>query len=81
MHEEADRAGGRRIEAPALVLWSSQDDLEALYGDPAAIWRPCTDDVRGASIDSRHHLAEEAPEELVLALTRFLRNSDVPPAR
>lgn len=72
MHEEADRTEGRRIEVPTLVLWSLQDDLEALYGDPLAIWRLWADDVRGAGIDSRHHLAEEAPGELVRALMKFL---------
>ena len=72
MHEEADREGGRRLQMPTLVLWSLQDDLEALYGDPLAIWTLWADDVRGAGIDSRHHLAEEAPGDVVRAFTHFL---------
>jgi haloacetate dehalogenase len=70
-HEEADRAAGRRVGAPVLVLWSLRDDLEELHGDPVPIWRAWATDVRGHGIDSGHHVAEEAPEELVDALGGF----------
>ncbi len=71
--EEADRAAGRRISCPTLVLWSSRDDLEELHGDPRTIWAGWTTDLRsGGPIDSGHHMAEEAPDELVSALTPFL---------
>jgi haloacetate dehalogenase len=70
-HEEADRAEGRRIRCPALVLWSLRDDLEELYGDPLRIWTDWGDDVRGHGIDSGHHVAEEAPDDLVTALAPF----------
>ncbi len=36
--EEADRAAGRRVTCPTLVLWSRRDDLEELHGDPRPIW-------------------------------------------
>src|SRR3712207_5356969 len=36
--DEADRAAGRRVACPTLVLWSARDDLEELHGDPRAIW-------------------------------------------
>ena len=71
--EEADRAAGRRVACPTLVLWSARDDLEDLHGDPRAIWAHWTRDLRGGGcIDSGHHMAEEAPEELVAALVPFL---------
>jgi haloacetate dehalogenase len=71
--EEADRAAGRRVGCPTLVLWSGRDDLEDLHGDPRAIWAGWTTDLRGgAAIDSGHHVAEEAPDELVTALVPFL---------
>ena len=73
--EEADRAAGRRATAPLLVLWSLQDDLEQLHGDPLAIWRAWASDVRGRGIDSTHHMAERAPEALAAALSEFLRDS------
>jgi hypothetical protein len=41
------------------------DDLEELYGDPLAIWRDWAGDLRGGGpIESGHHMAEEAPDEL-----------------
>ena len=71
--EEADRTAGRRVTCPTLVLWSARDDLEELHGDPRAIWAAWTTDLRGGGpIDSGHHMAEEAPEALVSALTPFL---------
>ena len=71
-HERADRARGHRVRQPLLVLWSARDDLEDLYGDPLSIWRAWATDVTGHSIDSGHHVAEEAPDELTTALSAFL---------
>ena len=70
--DDADRAAGRRIGCRTLVAWSRHDDMEQLYGDVLAIWRDWADDVRGAVIDSGHHMAEEAPEQLAAELARFL---------
>ena len=70
-HEETDRANGVRIRCPMLVLWSLRDDLGDLYGDPRAIWQDWADDVRGYGIDSGHHMAEEAPDDLATALGEF----------
>lgn len=76
--DEADRAAGRRITCPTLVLWSARDDLEELHGDPLRIWADWTTDLRGGGpIDSGHHLAEEAPEKLAAALVPFLRGCDL----
>jgi haloacetate dehalogenase len=47
-----------------------------IFGSPArdvlAVWRPWASDLRGASITSGHHMAEEAPDQLAAALTAFL---------
>lgn len=71
--EERDRAEGRRIECPTLFLWSLRDDLEDLYGDPLAVWRDWCPQIEGHGIDSGHHMAEEAPEDLAAALRTFLQ--------
>lgn len=71
-HDDADRAAGRRVQCPVLVLWATRDDMEQLYGDPAAIWRRWASQVHGAPIDSGHHIAEEAPARLAAALLGFL---------
>ena len=74
--EEADRAAGRLVSCPMLVAWSLQDDLEELHGDPVAIWREwASGPVSGATIDSGHHMAEEAPEELARVLAGFLSDA------
>lgn len=70
-HDEADRAAGRKLACPLLVLWSARDDLEQLHGDVLGIWRGWADDVRGRSLDCGHHMAEEAPEELAAELAQF----------
>lgn len=71
-HEQADRDRGRRLRMPLLVLWSLRDDLAELYGDPLTIWRAWATRVEGRGIDSGHHVAEEAPGELVATLVPFL---------
>ncbi|GAA3277578.1 alpha/beta hydrolase [Dactylosporangium vinaceum] len=71
-HEEADRRAGRTVRCPTLLLWSTRDDMEALYGDPLAVWRPWAPDLRGEPIESGHHVAEENPDALAQALRRFL---------
>jgi haloacetate dehalogenase len=70
--DDADRAVGRRVACPTLVLWSARDDLEDLYPDVLAVWRPWTTQLAGGRIDSGHHMAEEAPEQLAERLAAFL---------
>lgn len=69
--DRADRAAGRRIGCPVLVLWGRLNDLEDLLGDPLAIWRDWADDVRGRPLECGHYLAEEAPAETYAELRRF----------
>jgi haloacetate dehalogenase len=71
-HDAADRRAGRRVACPTFVLWSLQDDLEQLYGDVLAVWRPWTTTLVGRGIDCGHHMAEEAPKELAAELLAFL---------
>lgn len=72
-HDEADRAAGRRIACPLLVVSLLQDDPELDYGiDIAEIWHAWATDIRSATIDCGHHVAEEKPEELATLLLDFL---------
>ncbi|MGC4940263.1 alpha/beta fold hydrolase [Kribbella sp. DT2] len=71
-HDEEFRAAGRQVGCPAMVLWSTRDDLEEIYGDPVAVWRPWCPNIVGYGVDSTHHLAENAPAELVERLVAFL---------
>ena len=72
-HDEADRAAGRRIACPLLVVSLLQDDPDLDYGtDIAEIWRPWATDVRSATIDCGHHVAEEEPDALAALILGFL---------
>jgi haloacetate dehalogenase len=69
--DESDRAAGRRISCPTLVLWGSD-----YVGKGAAraldVWRAWCPDVVGEEIVSGHFLAEENPEATMAAIRRFL---------
>lgn len=73
--ERADHVDGRRLRQSLLVLWSTRDDLEELYGDPLLIWQDWADNVTGHGIDSDHHIAELVPNELATELIDFLIKS------
>jgi haloacetate dehalogenase len=78
--DNADRAAGHRIACPTLVLWSTRDDMELLYGDVLGVWRPWIRpnvSLRGRPIDSGHHMAEDAPEVLAAELVAFLGSRSV----
>jgi len=71
-HDEADRAAGRQIVCPTLLLESADDDLD-IQGDPAAIWAPwLAKPISHQVIDSGHHQAEEAPGPVADAILDFL---------
>jgi haloacetate dehalogenase len=70
--DDADLAAGRVLRCPTLVAWSARDDLGELYGDVLGIWRRWASDLRGTVIESGHHMAEEAPDQLAAALLDFL---------
>jgi haloacetate dehalogenase len=70
--DETYRAAGRTVSCPVLVVWSLRDDLATLYDDIPGIWRRWADDLRTGTVDSGHHMAEEAPEALASHLLAFL---------
>jgi haloacetate dehalogenase len=70
-HEEADRAAGRQVQCPMLFLQAAHDDSD-IHGEPVAIWRPwIAGPLSSAVIDSGHHQAEDAPDEVAAALLNF----------
>jgi haloacetate dehalogenase len=73
-HDEADRAAGRRIECPLLVLWSGRGPLSTWYvdaGGPLTLWREYARDVEGHALDAGHFFPEEIPAETAELLGRF----------
>jgi haloacetate dehalogenase len=68
--DAADRAAGRRIGCPVLVLWGDREGAGA--DEPLAVWRRWASDVRGQALACGHFLPEEAPDALTRALGEFL---------
>jgi haloacetate dehalogenase len=71
-HDDADRAAGRQIACPTLVLWAGRGGLPRFYADVLDVWRPWAPDVTGQAIDASHFMAEDRPEDTATALRTFL---------
>jgi haloacetate dehalogenase len=69
--DAADRALGRRIDCPLLVLWGASRK-HGFVNKPLESWRTWTREVEGGPIESGHFLAEEAPAETLARLLPFL---------
>ena len=71
-HDRASRAAGETVQCPLLALWGAKGLVHRWYDVPA-IWRDyAAAEVTGGPVDSGHYLAEEAPEEVLGWLDRFL---------
>lgn len=69
-HDRADL--DRRVAAPLLALWGARSVVGRSPVDPLDVWRERGEDVRGATVDAGHFLAEERPAETLTALREFL---------
>jgi len=69
-HDADDRAAGRRIAAPTLVVTGAD---ETQLADAPDVWRNWADDLTTAQVPGGHFVPEEAPEELAACLADFLR--------
>lgn len=69
-HDAADRAAGKKITAPMLVLWGAAG-IAASAATPLDTWRAWATDVRGEGIDAGHFLPEENPQATARALLSF----------
>lgn len=70
-HDRADRAAGRVVTCPSLVLWGRNSAVGRLYDDPLGIWRPYAPGIQGRAMPAGHFIPEEAPEETARALMEF----------
>jgi haloacetate dehalogenase len=76
-HDAADRAAGRKIACPVMVLWPDQQRLVASGMQSgtltaAEVWRRWSDQVHGVDVPSGHLVPEQAPEAVIAALIPFL---------
>jgi haloacetate dehalogenase len=72
--DAGDREAGRRIRCPVLVHWGDEED--ALSDGPLAVWRRWAQTVGGGPLQCGHFIPEEAPDELLASLERFLDNRE-----
>jgi haloacetate dehalogenase len=72
-HEADDRAAGRRIGCPALIV-TGEDEIQ--LADAPNVWRAWAEDLSAREVPGGHFLPEEAPKELCEILTTFLARSE-----
>jgi haloacetate dehalogenase len=72
-NDEADRAAGKKIACPLLVLWGAAGIPSEAESDPLATWREWATDVRGLAVDCGHYLPEESPDVVSKALIEFFK--------
>jgi haloacetate dehalogenase len=76
-HDADDRAAGRRIAVPVLVVVGRD---ETQLADADAVWRAWAADLAVVRVAGGHFVPEEAPDELTAALAGFLATDDAGPA-
>ena len=70
-HDRADRAAGRRLASPLLVLWGEHGVVQRCF-DPLAEWRKRAAQVDGEALPCGHYIPEEAPDALLARALPFL---------
>jgi haloacetate dehalogenase len=68
-HDADDRAAGRRIAAPVLLVIGED---ETQLADAPDVWRAWAEDLTATKVPGGHFIPEEAPRELAEALAAFL---------
>jgi haloacetate dehalogenase len=68
-HDTDDRAAGRRIAAPVLVV-TGEDETQ--LADAPEVWRAWAGDLTATTVPGGHFVPEESPRELAEILTAFL---------
>jgi haloacetate dehalogenase len=67
-----DQAAMRcRITGPTLAPWGRHGTIERCF-NPLKDWAERAENVRGCALNCGHYLPEEAPDEVLLELMKFL---------
>ena len=69
-HDRRDRR--KKLAMPVLALWGKYGVIEKLF-DCLADWREVAKNVTGRALACGHFLPEEAPDETLREIGRFLR--------
>lgn len=79
-HDRADRAAGRRLGMPLLVLWGGDGVVQRCF-KPLQEWQAVADQVAGTALPCGHYIPEEAPEALLAHALPFLSSEPSSSAR
>jgi haloacetate dehalogenase len=74
-HDRADRAAGRRVQAPLRVLWGAEGAVGRCF-DVLALWRAAAGQASGRALPCGHYIAEEAPDALAGECFEFFTGDD-----
>lgn len=69
--DSTDREAGRTINVPLFAIWGGRG-LSPTGDSPLDTWRQWAPGAEGCAVNGGHFVAEEAPEETLAALLRFL---------
>jgi haloacetate dehalogenase len=69
-HDRTDRAAGRRLEQPLLVLWGERGVIPRCFR-PLDEWQRVARQVDGRALPCGHYIPEEAPELLLERALEF----------
>ncbi len=72
--EDDERDLALKLRCPVLAIWGEHGKMHTLF-DVLASWREKAQDVRGHALPCGHFIPEEAPEELLADLRRFLESA------
>lgn len=70
---EADIEAGRQIQSPLMVLWARHGVVDKCF-DAVKEWQNVSNEsvsVKGHSVESGHYIPEQAPDDVVQAITEF----------
>jgi haloacetate dehalogenase len=70
-HDRSDRAAGRRLTLPLLVLWGADGVVQRCFA-PLREWESVADNVAGEALPCGHYIPEEAPDALLARVLPFL---------
>ena len=64
VHDRADRAAGRKVQAPLRVLWGEHGAVGQCF-DVMPLWHAAAAQAGGRALPCGHYIAEEAPQVLL----------------
>ena len=71
-HDRADRAAGRKLTMPLHTLWGAEAVVGTMF-NCLEDWQQVAENVTGRAMPSGHFVPEEAPQETLAEIEKFLR--------